>query len=383
MSCPPHKWRAILFFYLQNPYFRRKEIRMRKIGILFITVFCLFACKSNSTQISLEGELKGLTNDTLYLYGTDALYDRIDTIYAQEGKFSYNLNVDSTVIDTLTATVLLINGNVEYPLFLDKGNQIKIKGNANDLSHLDIDGNEPNTSLSLFMKEQKSLGQASNKMMQEKAETFIQQHNSSLASIYLLDKYFVQIPQPDYTKIKEITESMTGALLDRPYIENISDYIDQLEKVTVGKSAPYFSLPNKKGEKLSRSAEKFRDKYLLLNFWASWCDQPSEANTELKKLNKEYKRNKNFAILGISLDIDKKAWETAISKDSLNWEQVCDFTGLSSETAKQYAILTLPTNILISPTGRILARDIKGEALTNKLKELLKTEEKKSGRTNR
>lgn len=96
------------------------------------------------------------------------------------------------------------------------------------------------------MKEQKSLGQASNKMMQEKAETFIRQHNSSLASIYLLDKYFVQIPQPDYTKIKEITESMTGALLDRPYIENISDYIDQLEKVTVGKSAPYFSLPNKK-----------------------------------------------------------------------------------------------------------------------------------------
>ena len=176
---------------------------------------------------------------------------------------------------------------------------------------------------------------------------------------------------------------MTGALLDRPYIENISDYIDQLEKVTVGKSAPYFSLPNKKGEKLSRSAEKFRDKYLLLNFWASWCDQPSESNTELKKLNKEYKKNKNFAILGISLDIDKKAWETAISKDSLNWEQVCDFTGLSSETAKQYAILTLPTNILISPTGRILARDIKGEALTNKLKELLKTEEKKSGRTNR
>ena len=356
---------------------------MRKIGILFITVFCLFACKSNSTQISLEGELKGLTNDTLYLYGTDALYDRIDTIYAQEGKFSYNLNVDSTVIDTLTATVLLINGNVEYPLFLDKGNQIKIKGNANDLSHLDIDGNEPNTSLSLFMKEQKSLGQASNKMMQEKAETFIRQHNSSLASIYLLDKYFVQTPQPDYTKIKEITESMTGALLDRPYIENISDYIDQLEKVTVGKSAPYFSLPNKKGEKLSRSAEKFRDKYLLLNFWASWCDQRSETNTELKRLNKEYKRNKNFAILGISLDIDKKAWETAISKDSLNWEQVCDFTGLSSETAKQYAILTLPTNILISPTGRILARDIKGEALTNKLKELLKTEEKKAGRTKR
>ena len=167
-------------------------------------------------------------------------------------------------------------------------------------------------------------------------------------------------------------------------IRSYSEYHEPL-KITrcYLSSCVSFSLPNKKGEKLSRSAEKFRDKYLLLNFWASWCDQSSETNTELKRLNKEYKRNKNFAILGISLDIDKKAWETAISKDSLNWEQVCDFTGLSSETAKQYAILTLPTNILISPTGRILARDIKGEALTNKLKELLKTEEKKSGRTKR
>ena len=228
---------------------------MRKIGLLFITIFCLLACKNNSSRISLEGEIKGLTNDTLYLYGTDALYDRIDTIYAEKGKFSYNLNIDSTVIDTLTTAVLLINGHVEYPVFLDKGNQITIKGNIDDLSYLDINGNEPNTSLSLFMKEQRGLGSASDKMMQEKAETFIRQHNSSLASVYLLDKYFVQTPQPDYIKIKEITEAMTGALLDRPYIENISDYIDQLEKVTVGKSAPYFSLPNEKGEKLSRSAE--------------------------------------------------------------------------------------------------------------------------------
>ena len=76
----------------------------------------------------MEGEIKGLTNDTLYLYGTDALYDRIDTIYAEKGKFSYNLNIDSTVIDTLTTAVLLINGHVEYPVFLDKGNQITIKG---------------------------------------------------------------------------------------------------------------------------------------------------------------------------------------------------------------------------------------------------------------
>lgn len=351
---------------------------MKKINILLILILCMTGCKKEADTTSITGEIKGLGNDTIYLYGVDGLYEQIDTICVKGDKFSHSLK-----IDTITSAVLLFKKNTEYPIFLDKKNKIKIAGNVNNLSCLNINGNIYNEEFSAFQASLQELDTPSDKALEEKAETFIRQHNSSLASIYLLDKYFVQIPQPDYTKIKEITESMTGALLDRPYIENISDYIDQLEKVTVGKSAPYFSLPNKKGEKLSRSAEKFRDKYLLLNFWASWCDQPSEANTELKKLNKEYKRNKNFAILGISLDIDKKAWETAISKDSLNWEQVCDFTGLSSETAKQYAILTLPTNILISPTGRILARDIKGEALTNKLKELLKTEEKKSGRTNR
>ena len=98
---------------------------MRKIGLLFITIFCLLACKNNSSRISLEGEIKGLTNDTLYLYGTDALYDRIDTIYADKGKFSYNLNIDSTVIDTLTTAVLQINGHESILFFWIK--EIKLR----------------------------------------------------------------------------------------------------------------------------------------------------------------------------------------------------------------------------------------------------------------
>lgn len=339
---------------------------MKKFGLLFIISVCLAGCKSNPEQVKLEGNIKGLTNDTIYLYSNDGIYNKIDTaIYAKGGKFACTLK-----IDTLTAATLIFNNRTEYPLFMDKGEKIKIKGNLAET--LTIDGNIANEELSAFMQELEGLGKPSAKALQEKAETFIREHHSSLASAYLLNKYFIRQEKPDYRKIKELIGVMTGVLLDQPSIEKVNKYIEQLEKVEDGKNAPYFNLPNAKGEKIARSSDKLRNKYLLMTFWASWCSADSTANAELRQLNRTYKKNKDFAMLGISLDIDKEAWKEAIKKDTLNWEQVCDFSGWESETARQYAILTLPTNILVSPSGAIIARDIQGDSLRNKIKEVVK-----------
>lgn len=339
---------------------------MKKFILLFIIAVCLAGCKNNPKQANLEGNIKGLTNDTIYLYSNDDIFGKVDTvIYAKDGKFSCTLN-----IDTLTAATLIFNNRTEYPVFMDKGEKIKIKGNLSE--SLAIDGNIANEELTAFMQELNGLGKPSDKAMQAKAEAFIREHHSSLASAYLLNKYFIRQEKPDYKKIKELIDVMTGALLDQPSIEKVSKYIDQLEKVEDGKNAPYFNLPNAKGEKIARTSDKLRNKYLLITFWASWCKADSTANAELRQLNRTYKKNKDFAMLGISLDIEKEAWKEAIKKDTLNWEQVCDFSGWESETARQYAILTLPTNILVSPSGGIIARDIKGDSLTNKIKEIVK-----------
>lgn len=339
---------------------------MKKFGLLFIITVCLWGCRSNPKQVILEGNVKGLINDTIYLYSNDGLYNKIDTIlHAKEGKFSCAIQ-----IDTLTAATLIFNGGTEYPVFMDKGEKIKVTGDVSGLPT--ISGNAANEELSAFMQELKGLGKPSEKAMQEKAETFIREHHSSLASAYLLNRYFILQENPDYNKIKELIDVMTGMLLDQPSIEKVSDYIDQLEKVKDGKTAPYFNLPNAKGEKIARTSDKLRNKYLLLTFWASWCNADSTAHAQLRQLNRTYKKNKDFAMLSISLDIDKEAWEEAIKKDTLNWEQVCDFSGWESETARQYAILTLPTNILLSPSGGIIARDIKGDSLVNKIKEVVK-----------
>lgn len=353
---------------------------MKKSSILILIAICLFGCSKSSKEVSITGEIEGLGTDTLYLYGMDELRDQIDTIFTKDDKFSY-----STPIDTITSAFLLIKNQIEYPIFLDKGNKIKIKGDTGSLEALTIDGNTYNEEFTAFQKELSGLNNPSEKDVEQKAEEFIQQHHSSFVSLYLLDRYFVQKESPDFNKIKKLIEVMTGILQDKLYIEQLNEAISLSEKTETGKYAPFFSLSNIKGEKITRSSEDFKKKNLLINFWASWGDSISnhQSNTELKEIYQKYKKNKHIAMLGISLDMDKQEWQDAIKRDTLNWEQVCDFGGLNSEVAKQYAIKQVPSNILLSADGKILAKNLKGEQLKKKIEEVVTAAEEKEKQDNK
>ena len=251
---------------------------MKKSSILILIIICLCGCGKSSKKTSITGEIKGLGTDTLYLYGMDESFDRIDTIFANGDKFSY-----TTSIDTITSAYLLIDNQIEYPIFLDKGNQIKIKGNIDHLEFLDINGNKYNEEFTAFQKELGSLNNPSEKDLEQKAEEFITAHHSSFVSLYLLDKYFVQKDSPDFNKIKKLIEVMTGILQDKLYIEQLNEAISLSEKTEIGKYAPFFSLPNIKGEKITRSSEDLKKKNLLINFWASWTDSISIINEKYTK----------------------------------------------------------------------------------------------------
>lgn len=344
---------------------------MKKINILIILIIGLTGCKKEIDATRISGEIKGLGNDTIYLYGVDGLLEHVDTIYVERDKFSHSVQVD-----TITSAMLLLKKGIEYPIFLDKKNNIRIQGNENNLNQLNIDGNIYNEEFTAFQASLHELGTPSDKALEEKAEEFIRRHHSSFASIYLLNKYFVQKEEPDYKKIKELIDAMAGILQDKPSIEQLMEHINQIEKVDINKNAPFFSIPNEKGEKITRTGE-FKDKYLLINFWASWCKECDKNNAELRKLSTKYKKNKDFGILGISLDIDKETWKDKIKQDTLSWEQVCTFSGWDTDIAKQYAIQKLPANILLSPNGRILARDIPTDSLSHEIEKVLKKKEKK------
>lgn len=347
---------------------------MKKSSILILIIICLSACGKASQEVSITGEIKGLGTDTLYLYGMDELRDRIDTIYTQDDKFSL-----ATPVDTITPAFLLIDNRIEYPIYLDKGNKIKIKGDISNPEFLHISGNIYNEEFTAFQESLQGLGTPSEKALEEKAEEFIRQHPASFVSLYLLDKYFVEKESPDFDKIKTLTKDMAGVLQDKLYIERLNETISRAEKTETGRYAPFFSLPNAKGEKITRSSEDFRKKILLVNFWASWNDSIANQSNhaELREIYKKYKKNKYIAMLGISLDLDKEEWQNAIERDTLSWEQVCDFGGFNSDVIKQYSINRIPYNMLLSADGKILAKNLTGEELKKKLEEVVSEAEEK------
>lgn len=337
---------------------------MKNIYLAYFFLIILSACDNkNSESMNLSGEIKGLGNDTLYVYGMDRMYDRIDTLLVKGDKFSAKLSPD-----TLVTAWLLFSDGTQYPLFMNKGDKLQIKGSASELNALAITGNTPNEELTTFQNDIKGLAKPSEKVLEEKAGNFIKAHPSSLVSIYLLDKYFIQKARPDYIQIKQLIENMVGELKDRPFIDEISNRIQEEEKATIGKMAPFFHLPNAEGKQINRS--DFKDKYLLINFWASWDTLSRKDNAILRRIYKKELKNKKLALLGISLDIEKEKWLQAIKTDSIKWEQVCDFSSWDTEIVKQLAIRTLPTNILLSPIGRIEGKNMDEETIEKKIKEI-------------
>jgi len=136
----------------------------------------------------------------------------------------------------------------------------------------------------------------------------------------------------------------------------------------VGKQAPDFSLPDVNGRSVSLAS--FKGKFLLVDFWASWCGPCRAENPNVVKAYNEFK-GRNFAILGVSLDKEKGPWQEAIHADKLDWTHISDLKFWSSKAVETFKFNGIPFNVLIDPTGKIIAQSLRGDELENKLKEVL------------
>jgi peroxiredoxin len=188
---------------------------------------------------------------------------------------------------------------------------------------------------------------------------------------FVIGKSFKTMQPED---IKKLTDASAEKFKNHAGLQKMKGIIDMQfannpKFALISKPAPEFTLADTSGKMIALNS--FKGKYVLVDFWASWCKPCRQENPNVVAAYKKF-GGKNFTVLGVSLDNDKDAWKQAIAQDSLTWTHVSDLKQWESIVVPMYKIQGIPFNVLLDPTGKIIAVELRGQALEAKLKEVLK-----------
>lgn len=204
----------------------------------------------------------------------------------------------------------------------------------------------------------------------QQKESFIRNwilnHTGSFISPFILAIQYGSNPQIEI--LKPLFEPLQNEIKSSYYGKVMGELVTKLDAISIGKTAPAFSQVDPNGKSIS--LESFRGKYVLLDFWASWCGPCRQENPNLVRTYQKYQDQ--LAILGISLDQKREPWLKAIKDDQLNWQQVSDLKGWNNEVAGMYQVRAIPANFLLDKEGRIIAKGLRGPDLERALEQLLK-----------
>ena len=201
----------------------------------------------------------------------------------------------------------------------------------------------------------------------EDVREFIAANPKNPGAIYEL---FTISGNVDYPTLSALYNTVDASVRDSEQGKDLKAYVTNLGNIQLGKIAPDFVQPDSTQKEIRLS--DFKGKYVLLDFWASWCIPCRKEHPNLLAAYKKYK-DKGLEILGVSIDTKEEEWrwKRAIQNDGVIWPQVSDLRAQKNAAAQLYAIQVVPTNFLIDPSGKIIAKNLMGEELNKKLAELL------------
>ena len=337
---------------------------------------------------TVTGYLKGLKAPYVYLQWSVGDSVHKDSTAVKDGRFRFSGKVNEPVLAFfLTKT--------EYTRFFLENTAIRLHGNADSIDQLRITGSATQRtydSLQEFVKDltvamdklygqystasknkdtaQKELVEAQIDSLQEiktkRVQAFIRVHPHSPVSLVELSGMFYS---EDYDTLRVLYGELDRSIQQTRLGVTLAKRLDILQRTALGQHAMDFTQSGMDSQAVQFSAYS-KGRYVLLDFWASWCGPCRAENPNVLKAYNEFK-DRNFVVLGVSLDDDGKRWKEAVAKDGMPWMQVSDLKGWKNEAAQQYGIQAIPANFLVDPNGVIIAKNLRGPALQKKLAEVL------------
>jgi len=288
--------------------------------------------------------------------------DNYVKFYLETGGIIYVISTDSLAKAKITGTANN-NDNERYKALM---RPIELRDEALEIK--DTSATEAQKRSSQFLKRLELDNKVLEKERRALNKKFITENTSSLVSLDALNSFALYGDYDDVLALyNQLSPSVKKSMAGKSYAKTL----EAMRATGIGQIAPDFELPDTSSNMVKLSS--FRGKYLLLDFWASWCPVCRESSPTVLKAYTRYK-NKGFNVLSVSLDKPgaKETWLTAIHHDGLVWTQVSDLKFWQSPIVSLYKLTALPQNFLIDPSGRIIARDLRGEDLENKLEQVLR-----------
>lgn len=360
------------------------------IYILLATVF-IAACSSQPHYV-VKGKIEGSDKITFMLQKLEAgQVTTIDSAVSKKGSFTlkggavgYPQLIQLVAGNTKKRTSFYLeNSEIVITGRLDSLYKAKIKGSkTHDEYQSFLDANKPLTEIySKIYIDYQAANQAGDTakvselrkkadnlqtQMMDLQKNFVKNNPASFVSPSILGNLSYEMESAEIESYINAMDSMVAAT---PQIILLKEKVAVMKTVAIGQKAPDFTMNDVEGNQVALSS-KIGSKLLLIDFWAAWCGPCRQENPNVVKVYAEFHK-KGFDIFGVSLDRKKEDWVKAIADDKLTWTHVSDLQYWSNTAAKLYAVNSIPANFLLDETGTIIGKNLRGEALYNKVNEVL------------